>query len=593
MRQTGVHSLDALGYLLLLAGPVALIRRRAQPVAVLVVVLAVCIAYFLRGYGYGPIFVSLVVAFLTAASRGSRWWTYPLVPLGYLALVWPLPALLGRPADLWQVFALMAWLSVLLLAAEGIRQRKAVVIARRQRADAARRDEEAQRERRASEERLAIARELHDVLAHSLSMINVQSSVALELLDKRPEQAETALTAIKNASRDALAEVHALLHTIRSGSEPTDPGEQSPVVDAEETGRRTAEPEPPPAPRAPAPSISDLDDLLQRPRTTGLTVGTRVLGTPQQLPSMIDVAAARIIQESLTNVLRHAPGAEATVTVRYTPDSVDITVDNSRPTSAPTRSGTGGGNGIIGMRERTHALGGALTAGPRPSGGFRVAARLPTRTPEPGATETASVPPAAPTETDAASGVQARSTPAAPAQAGNHAASNARLQHNPGASTEAGTIPESNAQAQQNPAAARGTNNPASPAQGRNNPASPGQAQNTAASNAQARNTPASDARSRNDAAVEATDREAAPASARLRGAAASGRTAQSGAPDAAASAAGPEAEGPQTSPTGAGTSRSAAPGTSGPSEAESRTTPGRAADTTGRPSTSAGRARH
>ncbi|WP_342214019.1 MULTISPECIES: sensor histidine kinase [Nocardia] len=416
MRQTGVHSLDVLGYLLLLAGPVALIWRRVQPVPVLIVVLAVCLAYFVRGYGYGPIFVALVVAFLTAASAGSRWWTYPLVPLGYLALVWPLPALLGRPAGLWQIFALMAWLAVLLLAAEGIRQRKAVLVERKQRAEAARRDEEAQRERRASEERLAIARELHDVLAHSLSMINVQSSVALELLDKRPEQAETALTAIKNASRDALAEVHSLLHTIRSGTAPAAADEQPATedADAEETGRRRtrrsarnrnsaaverissdgdrpeesaeAVAEPPPAPRAPAPSIGDLDDLLQRPRATGLTVNTRILGTPQQLPSVIDVAAARIVQESLTNVLRHAPGADATVTVRYTADSVDITVDNTRPTSATSRSGTSGGNGIIGMRERTHALGGALTAGPRPSGGFRVAARLPTRTPEPGAT---------------------------------------------------------------------------------------------------------------------------------------------------------------------------------------------------------------
>ncbi|MGK8554918.1 histidine kinase [Nocardia gipuzkoensis] len=411
MRQTGVHALDVLGYLLLLAGPVALIWRRAQPVPVLFVVLAACLAYSLRGYGYGPIFVSLVVAFLTAASSGSRWWTYPLVPLGYLSLVWPVPALLGRPTHLWQIFALMAWLAVLLSVAEGIRQRKAVLVARRQRAEAALRDEEAQRERRASEERLAIARELHDVLAHSLSMINVQSSVALELLDKRPEHAETALTAIKAASRDALGEVHALLHTIRSGTVATPGDEPAAAHTDDEAGRRrtpgshsgrdstTAEPassdssarkadadEPTPAPRAPAPSIGDLDELLQRPRATGLTVGTRVLGTPQQLPSVIDAAAVRIIQESLTNVLRHAPGADATVTVRYTADSVDITVDNTRPTSTPSRSSSGG-NGVIGMRERAHALGGALTAGPRPSGGFRVAARLPARAPEPGAAQ--------------------------------------------------------------------------------------------------------------------------------------------------------------------------------------------------------------
>ncbi|MGO4614357.1 histidine kinase [Nocardia sp. 2YAB30] len=413
-RQMGAHSLDVLGYLLLLAGPVALVWRRAQPMPVLVVVLAACLAYFLRGYGYGPIFVSLIIAFLTAASIGSRWWTYPLIPLGYLALVWPLPALLGRPADMWQIFALMAWLAVLLSVAEGIRQRKAVLVARRQRAEAARRDEEAQRERRASEERFAIARELHDVLAHSLSLINVQSSVALELLDKKPEQAESALAAIKTASRDALAEVHALLHTIRSGNAVA-PSELEAAADegprprrnrrgTEHNGRnspaseqgstdngrpeqvdKTAEPER--APHAPAPSICDLDELLQRARATGRTVGARVLGTPQQLPSVIDVAAARIIQESLTNVLRHAPGADATVTVRYATDSVDITVDNTRPTGTPSRFGTSGGNGIIGMRERAHALGGALTAGPRPSGGFRVAARLPARAVESGTTE--------------------------------------------------------------------------------------------------------------------------------------------------------------------------------------------------------------
>ncbi|WP_454189518.1 sensor histidine kinase [Nocardia iowensis] len=410
--RTGENSLDVLGYLLLLAGPVALIWRRAKPVPVLLVALGACAAYLALGYGYGPIFFSLIIAFLTAASTGSRWWTYPLVPLGYSALVWPLPELLGRGADVWKIFALMAWLVVLLCVAEGIRQRKAVLVARRQRAEAARRDEEAQRERRASEERLAIARELHDVLAHSLSLINVQSSVALELFDRKPEQAATALDAIKTASRDALAEVHTLLHSIRTGGtvagesdasaaeftdEPSAPSRRRPRgwgtrnsagterVSAEDeqsasAGAESAEAVPrPAAPRTPAPSIADLDNLLQRARAAGLTVQTKVIGEPEQLPSVIDVAAARIIQEALTNVVRHAPGAEASVTVRYTAQSVDLTVDNARPTAQAARSGTSGGNGIIGMRERTHALGGALTAGPRPSGGFRVAARLPLR----------------------------------------------------------------------------------------------------------------------------------------------------------------------------------------------------------------------
>ncbi|WP_330250973.1 histidine kinase [Nocardia sp. NBC_00565] len=394
LSQTGVHSLDVFGYVLLLVGPMALPLRRPYPLPVLLVTITSCAVYLLRGYGYGPIFVSLVIAFLTAAIVGSRWWTYPLAPIGYLALVWPLPTMIGHPADPRLAFGMIAWLGVLVAIAEGIRQRKAALVARRQRAEAARRDEEAQRERRASEERLAIARELHDVLAHSLSLINVQSSVALELFDKKPEQAESALAAIKSASKDALAEVHTLLHAIRSGS-PTPVAPDEPAVDAERTPESTTDrrdsertqdnsvvaeaPPRPAAPRSPAPSIEDLDALLQRARAAGLTVDTRVIGTAHKLPSVVDVAAARIIQESLTNVVRHAPGAPAAVTVRYAADSVEITIDNARSPGTQSKSGPGGGNGILGMRERAHALGGQLIAGPRPSGGFRVVARLPSQ----------------------------------------------------------------------------------------------------------------------------------------------------------------------------------------------------------------------
>ncbi|MGS2808223.1 sensor histidine kinase [Nocardia sp. MW-W600-9] len=380
-NQTGVRSLDAFAYLLLLAGPIALGFRRLLPEPVLLVALLAAVAYVLRDYGYGPIFLSLVIAFVSAAVNGSRWRTYPLVVVGYLTMVWPVPALLGRETGAWQIFGLLAWMGILVAIAEGVRQRRAVVVARRQRAEAARRDEEAQQARAASEERLAIARELHDVLAHSLSLINVQSSVALELFDRKPQQAAAALATIKTTSKESLAEVHTLLHAIRSGApvapvvtEPLDSG--AAVADSPPPGAPA--PPPRPAPRAPVPSLDDLDTLLERTRATGLAVDTKIIGTPKKLPSVIDVAAARIIQESLTNVVRHAPGATALITLRYTPESVDITVDNTRPTGAAVRTGAGG-NGIIGMRERAHALGGALTAGPRPSGGFRVAARLPAR----------------------------------------------------------------------------------------------------------------------------------------------------------------------------------------------------------------------
>ncbi len=371
-HQTGVRSLDAFAYLLLLAGPIALGFRRVLPEPALLVTLVATVIYVLRDYGYGPIFLSLVIAFLSAAVTGSRWRTYPVVAIGYLTMVWPLPALLGRHSDAWQIFGLLAWMGVLVAIAEGMRQRRAVVLAREQRAEAAQRDEQAQQARAASEERLAIARELHDVLAHSLSLINVQSSVALELFDRKPQQAAAALATIKTTSKEALTEVHTLLHAIRSGTAvvPEYP---------EHVGVPDDVPVPPrPAPRAPAPTLDDLDTLLERTRATGLDVDTKIIGTPKKLPSVIDVAAARIIQESLTNVVRHAPGASALITLRYTPESVDITVDNTRPTETAVRTGIGG-NGIIGMRERAHALGGALTAGPRPSGGFRVAARLPAR----------------------------------------------------------------------------------------------------------------------------------------------------------------------------------------------------------------------
>lgn len=351
MHQPGLVRLDLLGYALLAVGPALLLARRYRPYPVLLGTLAATVAYVLLGYGWGPIFVSLIVAFLYAGTTRSRWHTYPLLPVGYLAMVWPVPALISRnPPNVWAATGIAAWLVVLVAITEGIRQRRAVVEARRRQAEAARHDEEAQRLRRASEERLAIARELHDVLGHSLSLINVQSSVALELFDRKPEQAATALAAIRDASRDALGEVHTLLRSIRGDNES--------------------------APTAPVPSIADLDAVVHHTRAAGVDVTTSVTGTVRRLPSVVDVAAARIVRESLTNIARHAPGARATVTITYATDSLGVRIDDDGPAvSAPTVAG--GGSGIAGMVERAEALGGQLTAAPKPGGGFRVQATLP------------------------------------------------------------------------------------------------------------------------------------------------------------------------------------------------------------------------
>ena len=348
--QTLAHQLDWWGYVLLAIGPAVLLLRRRLPLLVLYIAIVVA-AVYVTSYGYGPIFLSLVVAFLTAAVQGSRWPTYTLIPAGYLFFVWPVPALINdRTPNWWAALGIAAWLTVLLAAAEGIRQRRAVLLARRQRKQASLRSAEEERLRRASEERLAIARELHDVLAHSLSLINVQSSVALELLERKPEQAATALAAIKTASRDALGEVHSLLNAIRTGADR--------------------------APTAPAPSIADLDAVVERARSAGIAVRTAIEGKAFRLPSVVDVAAARIIQESLTNVARHSTEAAAVVTVQYSPTLLVVQVDNGG-SSGDGRPKVSGGNGIRGMIERARALGGELSAGPRRGGGFRVEARLP------------------------------------------------------------------------------------------------------------------------------------------------------------------------------------------------------------------------
>lgn len=340
--------LNWFGYLLLIAGPLVLLARIRHPYPVLLAVLAITMAYLLAGFGPGPVFLSVVVAFLRAATVGPRWWTYPLPVLGWVA-AWLVPWLRGIPGPpLEAVGALGSWLLVLIAIAEGLRQRRSVLVARRQRRDAMALQARSEQQRQASAARLAIARELHDVLAHSLSMINVQSSVALELLDEQPERAGPALAAIKEASRQAISDVHSLVAALRTeGGEPT----------------------------APTPGIADLDALLAPARATGLTVATTVHGDPRPLPAVIDVAAARIVQESLTNVVRHSTAAHAEVTVSYEAAQLRVSVDND---GRPLNDGPSeGGSGITGMRERVKALGGTFTARRIPGGGFSVRATFP------------------------------------------------------------------------------------------------------------------------------------------------------------------------------------------------------------------------
>jgi signal transduction histidine kinase len=339
--------LDLLAYLLLVAGPVALVWRWRSPVWVLAAVTASNVLYFALGYPYGPAWLSLIVAIWTAVTAGARRAAW-VTALAGLAAYFALAALVGRaePVNPVTVAAHLSTLLLVLAVAE-------VAVAGRQRRLDAERTRAEEARRRAGEERMRIARELHDVLAHNISLINVQAGVALHLMDEQPGQSRSALVAIKQASNDALGELRSVLDVLRQGDEAP--------------------------PRAPASGLARLDGLVAGAGATGLEVGTRVEGTPRPLPAGTDLAAYRIVQESLTNVTRHAGPASASVLIAYGEKDLTVQVDDDgRGPVAP--AGGSGGNGIRGMKERVAALGGELTTGPRPGGGFRVLARLPLST---------------------------------------------------------------------------------------------------------------------------------------------------------------------------------------------------------------------
>jgi signal transduction histidine kinase len=337
-------ALDALAVALVVASAVPLLWRRRYPLSVQVLSYAFVLAYLLLDYPRGPIFLSPLVAFFSAVLHGRRIGAWVVLAVGF-AVTAVLPQGIGEegPPSLAQVLGAAAWLLVLAGAAE-------IVRVRRERREEEARTREEETLRRATEERLRIARELHDVLAHNISMINVQAGVALHLLEERPEQARPALTAIKQASKDALTELRSVLGVLRRVDE--DDGSKDP-----------------------APTLARVDDLVSRANTTGLSVAKRIEGSVRPLPTPIDVAAFRIVQEALTNVVRHAGASTATVILTYEDEAVVVRIEDDGRGSS--RGSAGSGSGIVGMRERAESVGGTFEAGPRPEGGFGVRARLP------------------------------------------------------------------------------------------------------------------------------------------------------------------------------------------------------------------------
>jgi signal transduction histidine kinase len=243
--------------------------------------------------------------------------------------------------------------AAVLLLAEALRTRRAWMaeVQGRLRRTEAEREREA--ERRVEQERLRIARDLHDVLAHTIAVIGVQADVAGEALTDSPEEARVALRTIREKSREAMAEIRATVGVLREARDG--------------------------APRSPSPGLAQLGELVGLAAGSEIQVEVSVTGAARPLPPVVDVAAYRIVQESLTNVLRHADATLASVVIRYEPDAVVVQVDDDGG-SVANGAGAPDGHGLAGMSERAAAVGGSLEAGPaRDRGeGFRVRAWLPT-----------------------------------------------------------------------------------------------------------------------------------------------------------------------------------------------------------------------
>lgn len=348
----GERGLDGLAYACMVAAGGALAGRRRWPLAVVAVVTGALAVYAGRGYLGGPVFVTLFMALYSLAAGRDRRLAFgaAAATAGVLVVVGELVG--TGPGLVHLVF--VGWAAAAVFLGSAVRSRRDHLVAVEERARQLEQSREEEARRRVAEERLRIAQDLHDSVAHSMATINVQAGVAAHVIDRHPDRARDALVVIRQASGDVLDELFALLGLLRLDGE-TEPA------------------------RAPTPGAGQLDTLVESTRRSGLEVDLRVERDLGDVPQPVGVALYRIVQESLTNVVRHArTGATATVTVTGDADGglrVEV-VDDGTPTDG---EGPGAGVGIVGMRERAEATGGALDARPLPDGGFAVRAVWPAR----------------------------------------------------------------------------------------------------------------------------------------------------------------------------------------------------------------------
>jgi len=346
---TGHRALDLVADLLICTAGAALVLRRLRPLSVLLVVVGVCSLYLARDYPYGPLLLTMLIAMYTVATTLPAWRSALASTTGFVAVAIGTATASGSagPRPWPQQIAWAGWLLVPWLVG---------VLVRRARETVRRADEELARQQR-TEERLRTAREVHDVVGHGLAVISLQSGVALHVLHQRPEQAEDALAVIRRTSTAALGDLRLALAVIRDPDGAASPG------------------------------LSSIPALADQVTTAELRVDVTECGRPEPLPPAAEFAAYRVVQEALTNVVRHAEASRVSVRIEHGPAEVVVSVvDDGTGAAAsggpphPVPTGADDltpGSGLAGLRERVASIGGTLRAAPLDGAGFQVTAAFP------------------------------------------------------------------------------------------------------------------------------------------------------------------------------------------------------------------------
>jgi signal transduction histidine kinase len=352
----GEHAADALAYGLVVVAALALVWRRKAPVTVLAVVTVLVSVFWLLGYASLLSLIGLPALYSVAAYSEDRRlaWVTVVAAAGTLLVVASL-TVFDRPEgyELLTAVSMAAFLAAAVAAGVVMRNRERIFVDSERRAALAEADRVAEAERAVASERARIAREMHDVVAHGMSVVAVQAAAGQAIVRTDPDRAAEVFARIEAVGRESLGELRRMLGVLRDASGET-------------------------ASLSPQPGLADLADAVVEASESGIATELIVDGERRDLPPGVELAAYRIVQEALTNVLKHA-GASASAQVRlaYERDAVVLEVTDDGRGAVTSLFGRGGGHGLIGMRERVAIYGGTLSAGPRPGGGYRVRASLP------------------------------------------------------------------------------------------------------------------------------------------------------------------------------------------------------------------------